>query len=668
MKENNKNTEKLISRTKIYLVIIAVLLILLGILKPKFIPYEVVFYVILLFYTMWSKNQRKAEIGSELQELTLNINNAAKSTLINSPFPLIIAETNNNIIWKSEEFVNKFEGKDFNINDYVEVLLKEIKIGIEKEDNSKNGKGSIDTNLTIEKNHYHILGSYIKSKSEDEKYTCIIYFINDTEYQENKKKLADTKVDLGIITIDNYEEISQRLSAQISPLLIAQIEKKIYDWAEKYDGFIIKSDRDKFVCIIEEANLKKATEDKITLLEEVKNIDIPDTIKPTLSIAFSNDGDKINEKALSAKAVTDIALGRGGDQAIIKIDGRYEFFGGRSKETEKRTKVKARMAAHALKEIINESENVIIMGHINSDMDSIGSSLGIYRLAKTLGKDAKIVNETSGLGIENFLDEAKKQKEYEEIFVSTESVINEITEDTLVVVCDTNKKSYVASPRILEKAEKIVVIDHHRRATDYIENTILTFHEVYASSAAELVTEILEYSGVDIKLTEIEMESLYAGIMLDTKNFTFKTGVRTFEAAAYLRKKGVDIIKVKKWFQDDLETYEKVSYIVSKAEIVNDKIAISIYDKEDDNANIIAAKAADELLTIAGITASFVLGKIGEKVYISGRSIGDINVQIILEKLGGGGHITLAGAQLENATLEEAKEKLVGIINDYLTE
>lgn len=668
MKENNKNAEKLISRTKIYLVIIAVLLILLGILKPKFIPYEVVFYVILLFYTMWSKNQRKAEIGSELQELTLNINNAAKSTLINSPFPLIIAETNNNIIWKSEEFVNKFEGKDFNINDYVEVLLKEIKIGIEKEDNSKNGKGSIDTNLTIEKNHYHILGSYIKSKSEDEKYTCIIYFINDTEYQENKKKLADTKVDLGIITIDNYEEISQRLSAQISPLLIAQIEKKIYDWAEKYDGFIIKSDRDKFVCIIEEANLKKATEDKITLLEEVKNIDIPDTIKPTLSIAFSNDGDKINEKALSAKAVTDIALGRGGDQAIIKIDGRYEFFGGRSKETEKRTKVKARMAAHALKEIINESENVIIMGHTNSDMDSIGSSLGIYRLAKTLGKDAKIVNETSGLGIENFLDEAKKQKEYEEIFVSTESVINEITEDTLVVVCDTNKKSYVASPRILEKAEKIVVIDHHRRATDYIENTILTFHEVYASSAAELVTEILEYSGVDINLTEIEMESLYAGIMLDTKNFTFKTGVRTFEAAAYLRKKGVDIIKVKKWFQDDLETYEKVSYIVSKAEIVNDKIAISIYDKEDDNANIIAAKAADELLTIAGITASFVLGKIEEKVYISGRSIGDINVQIILEKLGGGGHITLAGAQLENVTLEEAKEKLVGIINDYLTE
>ena len=273
------------------------------------------------------------------------------------------------------------------------------------------------------------------------------------------------------------------------------------------------------------------------------------------------------------------------------------------------------------------------MGHTNSDIDALGSALGIYRIAKTLGKQANIACSTIGIGLENFVEYAKRDPEYAEVIIGKEEAIQITNQDTLLVVVDTHKKSYTDVPELLNLAGKVVIVDHHRMSTDYIDNSVLTFQEVYASSAAELVTELIVYSDQNIKLTNVEAEALYAGIMMDTKNFTFKTGVRTFEAAAYLRKCGVDIIKVKKWFQSDLETYNIISDIVSKSEIVGDSIAISVYDKVDKDANIICAKAADELLTISDITASFVIGNYGEKICISGRSLGDINVQVILEKL-----------------------------------
>ena len=259
-------------------------------------------------------------------------------------------------------------------------------------------------------------------------------------------------------------------------------------------------------------------------------------------------------------------------------------------------------------------------------------------------------------------------EEYESVVIDKQKALSEINENTLLIIADTHKKSYVEAPELLEKTEKIVIIDHHRKSADFIENAILSFHEAYASSAAELVTEIIEYSGKEVALEKLEAEALYAGIMVDTKNFTFKTGVRTFEAAAYLRRYGIDFIEIKKWFQSDLNSYNTIAKIVKSAEITNDTIAIGQYTKKDKNANLICAKAADELLTISNITASFVMGKTGDKIYISGRSIGDINVQVILEKLGGGGHITLAGAQLEGMTMEEVKDELIIRINEYFTE
>ena len=670
---NSKNWDSLISRTKIYLIIIALLIVCICVLNYRLIIPGIIAYGLVIWYTMWTNKKRKAELSEQLKDLTLNVNTTAKTTLINSPFPLAIVETNGNVIWKSEKFVTEFENLDINMNEYLSEIVRSIKLTIENSDEGKQEKvrGTIDTNIKIENKMYNVLGSYVKSHKmhqKEQEYTTILYFIDETYLKKLEQEQKDSDICIGIIMIDNYEEISQRISSEIKPQLIAKMEKYIYDWAAKYNSLIVKSDRDTFFCIMEQKYLKVAEADKFNILDEVKDIDVPDITQPTLSIGFSDDGDNNAEKAESARTVIDIALGRGGDQAIVKMDGRYQFFGGRTQEVEKRTKVKARIVSHALKELISEADNVILMGHSNGDMDSIGSSLGLYRLTKTLGKEAKIVNETTGIGLDNFLTEAKKTEEYADCFITKQEALDSVKPNTLLIVTDTHKKSYVEVPELLEKVNKIVVVDHHRRSTDYIENAILTFHEVYASSASELVTEILEYSQLDIELTQIEVEALYAGIMLDTKNFTFKTGVRTFEAAAYLRKCGVDIIKVKKWFQSDLHTYQIISEIVSKSEIVNDSIAISTYENDDENANIIAAKAADELLTIGGINASFVLGKTGDKIYISGRSIGGINVQLILEKLGGGGHITLAGAQLEKMSMEDAKQELINRINEYFYE
>ena len=468
--------------------------------------------------------------------------------------------------------------------------------------------------------------------------------------------------------IDNYEEIMQRISTEATPQVIATVEKEIYNWVNPTGGLIIKKDRDTFIYVFEKKYLEQIEKDKFDILDTIKQINIEGKLQLTLSIAITDEGDSNYDKYQTALSAIDIALGRGGDQAVIRTNGKYNFFGGRAQEVEKRTKVKARIIAHALEELINESKDVLIMGHMNGDIDSMGSSLGLYRLAKSLGKEVHVISSTADITLANFIESLKTNDEYAEAIIDKNEAMAKISPDTLLIIVDTHRKNYVEVPSLLDETEKIVIIDHHRKSTEFIESPILMFHEVYASSTAELVIEILQYSNQDIKLTDQEIEALYGGIMVDTKDFTFKTGVRTFEAAAYLRKLGVDIIKVKKWFQIDLENYNIISDIVKNTELINDTIGIAVYNKVDKNAGIICAKAADELITISDITASFVIGNVGDKICISGRSIGDINVQVILEKLGGGGHITVAGAQLHELTLEEAKKLVIEKINEYLSE
>ena len=668
MPKTKLNLDKLISRTKIYLVVIAIILVILCVVEPKAIIPSILAYIAIFVYTIWSNNKRKTEISEHINELTVSVDKAAQSTIINSPFPLVVLETNGNIIWKSSNFIKEFANIDTGTT--LTDVIKELKLKIENGKNTNNI--SISESMKIGDKNYKVIAEYTKLREKEHKnsseYMATVYFLDETNYVKLLEEYNNSRTCIGIIVLDNYEELMQRVTEEEKLKITSNAEKNIYSWVNKYDGLLVKSERDTYVCIFDQFNLEKIKEDKFEILDEIKEIKTQDNIQLTLSIAISENEKTNSEEYKSAKAVIDIALGRGGDQAIIKQNGKYYFFGGRTQEVEKRTRVKARIVAQALEELMNSASNVIIMGHTNSDIDAMGSGMGVYRIAKTIGKDAYIVNETNGTSLDNFINDLKDIEEYNDVIIDKAEALNKISADSLLVVVDTDKKNCVEAPELLDKTDKIVVIDHHRRGTDYIENAILTFHEVYASSACELVTELVEYAEKTVKLTKFEVEALYAGIMMDTKNFTFKTGVRTFEAAAFLRKCGVDIIKVKKWFQSDLETYNKISEIVAKSKIIDDTIAISIYDKEDSDANITCAKAADELLTISNITASFVIGKMGDKIYISGRSIGDINVQLILEKLGGGGHITVAGAQVEGMTQEEVKQELINRINEYFTE
>lgn len=665
---NRKLFDSLVSRNKIYLVIIFILLFGICILHPRFILPAILLYITILGYTYFANNKRKSEISQHLQDLTLNVNSAAKNSLIYSPFPLIIVETDGNIIWRSTKFVSEFANID--INNYVTELLENINVEIKGREDKKDK--SIVRNLKIENRDYKILGEFVKSgnheRKKENKYMMILYFIDETDNLKLQKEYKDSKSCVGIIMIDNYEETMGQIDIDLRPQITAEIEKSIYEWANETDGIIVKSDRDRFVYLFEQRYLEKVKENKFNILDTIKEINIKGRAQITLSIAISNEGKTDKETYQSALSTMDVVLGRGGDQAAIREEGKYQFFGGRAEEVEKRTKVKARIVAHALEELIQENEQVIIMGHSNPDIDAFGSAIGMYRLATNLGKPAFIVANTDTMALRGVKKSIDEEEEYQGVIINSEIAEEKITPKTLLIIVDTHKSNYVEAPSLLEKTNQIAIIDHHRRSPDFITKSILTFHEVYASSAAELVTELLQYTQVPTNLKTIEAESLYAGIMMDTKNFTFKTGVRTFEAAAYLRKCGVDIIRVKKWFQSDLETYKKITEIIKTTEVVNDTIGIALYQEEDPNANIICAKSADELLSIGNITASFVLGKVGEKVTISGRSIGDINVQVILEKMGGGGHITLAGAQIEEKTIEEVKLELMDKIKEYIEE
>ena len=631
MQNNNmKMFDNIETKTKVYLVIILVALILLCINVPIYIIPCIVMYIAIIAYTVWVYNKRKSEITSYINELTINMDSAAKNTLLNSPFPLIIVETDGNVIWRSAKFNKEFAS--VGINNYIDEITKEIKMDIDN-----NNVPSVDKEINIEEKTYHVIGNYVKIKQKDKKktskYMTILYFLDTTENNELLKKYNDSQACMGLIMIDNYEEIIQRIATEERPQVMAEIEKALYDWASETDGVMIKTDRNTFVYVFEQKYLEEMQNDRFSILDKIKEIKTSEKLQITLSIAISNEGNTDYEKYQSAKDAMDIALGRGGDQAVVRLGGKYNFFGGKVQELEKRTKVKARVVAHALEELIKDAENVIIMGHQNGDIDSVGSSLGLYRFAKTLKEDVYVVNDNKSLAISSFIDALKEQEEYEEVIIDKSEALSIINSDTLLIVTDTHKNNYVEVPELLDETENIVIVDHHRKSADFIENATLTFHEAYASSAAELVTEIIEYGTNDIVLNQIEAEGLYAGIMVDTKNFTFKTGVRTFEAAAYLRKYGIDIIRIKKWFQSDLDSYNVIADIVKKAEIINESIGISEYEEKDKNANLICAKAADELLTISNITASFVIGNQGDKICISGRSIGDINVQIILEKL-----------------------------------
>jgi c-di-AMP phosphodiesterase-like protein len=660
--DNKKFLGIFVPRAAFYLWIIMILAAVIAVMDWRVSIPVFLLLVFLVYYNFTSSYKRQKEVTKYIENLTLNIDMATKDTLHNLPMPLAVLETDGTIMWYNTSFKNMLDMENL-LEKNISSLIEEI------EPNELLNEGSaISKQLAINNRQYLMLGRLVDTgrKNDASAHILLLYFVDNTELFEIRSKYENEKACVGIIIIDNYEDLMQSMEDANRPQMLAEIEKYIIKWLTFTGGIIKKFERDKYIYIFEYQYLKELGEKKFEILDAVKEINLGNKIPVTLSIGFGINGETISENFSYANASIDIALGRGGDQVVVKNRDSFSFYGGKTRELEKRTRVKARVIAYALRELIDQAPNVIIMGHENPDIDSLGAALGIYRIVKSRGVTAHIVLKNSNSTVDNMLQKIEKSGEYDGVFVGRTEAVERISKRTLLIILDTHRKSFTEIPELLDYTDQVVVIDHHRRGADYIQDVVLTYQETYASSTCELVTEILQYVDEKLKLNSLEVEALYAGIVVDTKNFTFKTGVRTFEAASFLRRKGADTLAVKQMFQNDLVTYTNISAVVKAVEIVGNSVGVSECPSNIKNPQLIAAKSADEILNLSGITAAFVLCYVNSEVFISGRSLGDINVQFILEKLGGGGHLSVAGAQLKEISLEEAKEKLKYAIIEYM--
>ncbi len=645
-----------------YLWVIFFLIIVITVLNPLVSVPGYVLLVFLVIYNYKSTHIRNREITKYIETLTFNIDCATKDTLLNFPMPLVLAELDGTTVWYNSSFKGIFQNDTIQ-QETVAGLISDLKPQIMEGDSI-----NISSEITINSRHYSVLGNLVKldDSNNEESVIVMLYLVDNTELINEKKKFEDNKNTVGLIVIDNYDDLMQSMEDAVRQQLLAEIDKKVTSWISHTGGVLKKFERDKYLCIFAFKYLRELEEKRFEILETVKEINLGNKIPVTLSIGLGINAPTIVENLQNSYACIDIALGRGGDHVVIKDGDNFRFFGGRTRELEKRTRVKARVIAYALRGLIDQAPSVLIMGHENADIDCLGAALGIYRIVKNRDKRVNIVLNHSNANIDAILNKMAKEPEYTNVFVGTNEALDLITKKTLLIVVDTHKPGFTEAPELLKMTEQVVIIDHHRRGADFIQDAVLSYQETYASSTCELVTELLQYVEDRIRLTNIETEALYAGIVVDTKNFIFKTGVRTFEAASYLRRQGADTVSVKQLFQNDLKTYITISNIVKDAEVVYDNIAISICPNNIKGAQLIAAQAADQLLSLSGLVAAFVLSYHNGEVVISGRSLGDINVQMILEKLGGGGHLTVAGAQIEDVSIQDAKKMLKDAIYEYI--
>ncbi|AFS79841.1 phosphoesterase domain-containing protein [Gottschalkia acidurici 9a] len=622
--------------------------------------------IILVLYLYEIKINRNRELSKYIEKRNKEIDIATHYAIGNMPTPLIMIDNNDEIVWYNYKSSEMFKNKEM-INESIYEIIPEIDlkdINISKE--------NIPIQVTHKSRTYDVLYNMANiSESSDNKikYMIMLYFIDRTEYIDLQCKYVGERVDIGFIYIDNYEELMSDTDEIYKSSVLAEIDKRLNKLAKRVNGFIKKTDRNKYLIVFENRYFNILENDKFEILDEIRHIDLGNKIPVTLSIGIGIGGKVLSDTYEYARGAMDIALGRGGDQAVVKDVDELSFYGGKIKTLEKRTKVKARVISYALKQLINQSEVVLIMGHRIGDMDSFGASIGIYRAVKNKKKRCYIVLNDVNLSIKNIYEEFKKeQPDYLEDIVTYDQIKNMSYKSSICIVVDTHMPEHTEVPAILNKVDKVAVIDHHRRGASFIEDPILTYVEPYASSTSELVTELLYYIEENIYMTKFDADALLAGIAVDTKNFAVNTGVRTFEAASFLRKKGADTLKVRQLFKNDIDTFILKGEIIKNINIFKEGIAISKLEKDTDGGILVAAQVADELLNIQGIVASFVLAKNGDKVHISGRSTDDINVQFIMEKVGGGGHMTVAGAKIENATIQQAEEKLKKAIIEYLEE
>lgn len=627
---------------------------------------DLVIGVFSLVYFIVFRYNRKTVI-SEYVRLLGTDNNPVSSNIMSSfPIPMVVTHIDGSVRWYNDHFADIMDDSDM-LECMLERLIPDIKWSVVLKNAS-----NISINLTLNNKKYHVIGSMINDKSSsavtvEDKTSIYLYFIDETTETELRQIYENEKTDIAIINIDNYEEVLQRVNDNEHQQVTSQIRKNLNEWAEGGKAIIKNTDRDRFFVIFEHKYLKHFTEDKFKLLDNVRAIGENIRIPVSISIGIGCGG-TINENEAAARNALDMALGRGGDQVCIKDDTQYSFYGGKSKEYEKSTRVKTRAVAVALKDFIRQSDKVVFVGHGAADYDCFGAAIGLQRAVRALGKIPYIVYDNNSPAVKEMYDELREIPEYKGMFVSVDYILEEITDNTLLVVLDTHRPSMLPDSKLLEYCSKVVLVDHHRRSTEFINPCSLVYHEPYASSTCEMATELMEYMDLGSALTSTEAECLYTGILMDTKNFLFKTGVRTFDAASYLRRLGMNTIAVKRMFNVNKTDYDhKVDIVKTATEIVPGIAVAKTYDKYQ-NIKVVAAQAADEMLNIGNIKASFVVYPLEGATGISARSIGDVNVQLIAEKLGGGGHMTVAGAQMNDTTVDQAIQLVNSAVSEYLKE
>lgn len=637
-----------------------------------------IYTVIILIYAlgvfaMYFKS--RPFIEHELISFATEYAQAQKKLVDEFKIPYALLDTSGNILWMNKEF-SALSGKDRKYRKSINTIFQDIdmpEISIMNDNISINQKFE-DKELRLEFQKISISALKVNPREykdvDMKQYMIAIYVFDETELRAYIKKTEDEKLVAGLVYIDNYEEALESVEEVRRSLLGALIDRKINKFFGSYDGIVKKIEKDKYFIAFKNKYLAEIEKGRFSILEDVKGVNIGNEMAITLSIGIGVQGDGYNTNYETARTAIDLALGRGGDQAVVKKGEKISYYGGKSKQVEKSTRVKARVKAHALREILEGNDKVVIMGHQMGDVDSFGASIGIYRVAKALNKKAFIVINQVTTTVRPIMNRFKDNPDYDKtMFLSSNEVFDYVDNSTVVVVVDVNRPSYTECKELLTRCKNIVVLDHHRQGSEVIENAVLSYIEPYASSACEMVAEILQYIQDGLKIKPIEADAMYAGMLIDTNNFMNKTGVRTFEAAAFLKRSGADITRVRKLLRDDMSSYRAKAKAASNSELFMDSYAISVcYGDGVESPTVVGAQVANELLDIDGIKASFVVTEYNGKLYISARSIDEVNVQIIMERLGGGGHMTIAGAQIEGMKPDEGVDIIKQTISDMIKE
>lgn len=651
------------SDTKVYLIIITVMIVIIGIFKPVLGLIGVLVLLYLLYYDFSNINEKKKQLAKYVEGLSNEFDSAAKHAIFNMPFPLVIIDEKGSISWYNTPFLDMIVEEEI-LNERIYDLVP----GIHMEE-LLNREEAHPISIQYGDRYYQIHHNFVDNKkiASSKNNIIMLYWVDNTDYVMLDNKYKDEKTIVALAYVDNYDDVRNSTPDINRPLVLAEIDKRIASYFTSHGGIVRKYENDKYLIIMDHSAMEFIKLRRFDLLDQIRELNIGNTIPITLSMGICAVGEYPLQSYENARAAIDIALGRGGDQAVLKTGSSFEFFGGKSKAMEKRNKVKSRVIGYALRQLIDQADEIFVMGHKNPDMDSFGAGIGILRGIKNRQKDGYLVLNGENPSIKNIYDKMKnEQPELIDRIVTTEEATNLIDKNSLLIVVDNHKPSFTEAPELLDMVDKIVIIDHHRRGTEFIKDPVLIYLEPYASSTCELVTEVLSYMSDNINLTKFEAEALMAGITVDTKNFSFQTGVRTFEAASILKRAGADTTIVRQLFRDDFNTFLYKAEVIKSSKIIFNKIAIGRLEKQTEDSLLIAAISANELLNINGVEASFVLTYNNNKVHISGRSLGNISAQLILERLGGGGHLTSAGTQLSSMTIDEGEKLLIDTIDKYL--